>query len=131
MKVWKLVSGIISLVLVLVIIFQSCAVGISNAMSKHSLKQNIICYRGDDANPMDNMEVGTKFRFKQFLSTSVIESGALNKTYKSVIIIPKGTKGAYIADLSRFKRQYEFLLDYDCEYIYKGNDGNTIYLEVL
>ena len=34
MKVWKLVSGIISLVLVLIIIFQSCAVGISNAMSK-------------------------------------------------------------------------------------------------
>ena len=32
MKNWKLVSGIISLVLVLVIIFQSCAVGVANAL---------------------------------------------------------------------------------------------------
>ncbi len=34
MKVWKLVSGIISLVIVLIILFQSCAVGVANTMSK-------------------------------------------------------------------------------------------------
>ena len=35
MKIWKLVSGIISTVLVLVVIVQSCAAGAVNAMEKN------------------------------------------------------------------------------------------------
>jgi hypothetical protein len=33
MKVWKLVSGILSIVLFLIVSFQSCAAGISNTLS--------------------------------------------------------------------------------------------------
>lgn len=33
MKVWKLVSGILSIVLFLIVAFQSCAAGISNTLS--------------------------------------------------------------------------------------------------
>ena len=35
MKVWKLVSGILSIVLVGFIIFQSCAAGVSNALEEN------------------------------------------------------------------------------------------------
>ena len=33
MKIWKLVSGILSIVFFMLVIFQSCAVGISNTLS--------------------------------------------------------------------------------------------------
>ena len=36
MKVWKLVSGILSIVLCLFIIFQSCAAGLSNALEENN-----------------------------------------------------------------------------------------------
>ena len=32
MKIWKLVSGILSIVLVLFVLFQSCAAGLGNAL---------------------------------------------------------------------------------------------------
>lgn len=34
MKTWKLVSGIISIVLFILVIFQSCAVGVANALEE-------------------------------------------------------------------------------------------------
>jgi len=40
----------------------------------------------------------------------------LKKRFKYVILAPKGTKGAYIENISAFKGQYEFLLDYNCEF---------------
>ena len=36
MKIWKLVSGILSIVLCLFIIFQSCAAGLSNAIEENN-----------------------------------------------------------------------------------------------
>ena len=36
MKVWKLVSGILSIVLVGFIVFQSCAAGVSNALEENN-----------------------------------------------------------------------------------------------
>ncbi len=35
MKIWKLVAGILSILFSLVVIFQSCAVGISNTLSEN------------------------------------------------------------------------------------------------
>lgn len=35
MKTWKLVSGILSIVLSLIVLFQSCAVGLSNTLQKN------------------------------------------------------------------------------------------------
>lgn len=36
MKVWKLISGILSIVLFMFVIFQSCIVGISNALEENN-----------------------------------------------------------------------------------------------
>ena len=35
MKVWKLVSGILSMILFVLVAFQSCAVGLSNALEEN------------------------------------------------------------------------------------------------
>ena len=35
MKVWKLVSGILSMVLFILVVFQSCAAGVSNALENN------------------------------------------------------------------------------------------------
>ena len=35
MKVWKLVSGILSIILFLLVMFQSCAAGVSNSLEEN------------------------------------------------------------------------------------------------
>lgn len=62
---------------------------------------------------------------------SIIENGALKKRFKYVILAPEGTKGAYIENISAFKGQYEFLLDYNCEFKLTAKNGRIIYLEVV
>ena len=104
---------------------------ISNAICRHPISRQIICYRGIDDDLMKDVVVGTTFRFDQFISTSVIEKGALKKKFKYVIVVPEGTKGAYIENISAFKGQYEFLLDYSCEFKVISKIGRVVYLEVV
>jgi hypothetical protein len=104
---------------------------ISNAIKKHPIQQTIVCYRGVDDDLFSHTAIGTQFKFRQFISTSIIEKGALKKPYKYVIVVPEGAIGAYIDELSAFKGQYEFLLDYECEYKLTAKSGKTVYLEVI
>lgn len=103
---------------------------ISKALKKHPLEQDIICYRGMDANPVQGVEIGSIISFGQFISTSVIKTKALCRKYKMIIRVPKGTKGAYIESLSVFPKQREFLLDKDCYYKLLSIKGEIIELEV-
>lgn len=104
---------------------------ISKAICSQPITQQIVCYRGVDDDLMSDIAVGTIFKFGQFISTSIIENGALKKRFKYVILAPKGTKGAYIENISAFKGQYEFLLDYNCEFKLTAKNGRVIYLEVI
>lgn len=104
---------------------------ISKAICSHPITQQIVCYRGVDDDLMNGVTVGTIFKFNQFISTSVIENGALKKRFKYVILVPEGTKGAYIENISAFKGQYEFLLDYNCEFKLTAKNGRTVCLEVI
>lgn len=71
---------------------------------KFELKSDIITYKCDAYG-------GTlKGNLASLLSTSVAKKGALGGEPNITIIIPKGTKGAYIEALSEFKKQREFLL---------------------
>ena len=54
---------------------------ISGAMQKHSLQNDIICYRGVDIDMTAGLEIGTVFKINQFLSTTVI----LSQTFKKNI----------------------------------------------
>lgn len=104
---------------------------ISEAICRHPLTFPTTCYRGVDQNLLQNIEIGTVFSFDQFISTSIIERCALNKKYKYVIFAPRGTNGAYIENLSAFKGQFEFLLDYNCRFKLVDRQGRLVYLEVV
>lgn len=104
---------------------------ISDAICRHSLQDNIVCYRGVDEDLLGYLNVGAIFSFDQFISTSIVEVGALKKKFKYVIFVPKGARGAYIDNLSVVKGQYEFLLDYKCKYKVTAKNGRTVYLEVI
>ncbi|MDE7389512.1 MAG: minor capsid protein [Lachnospiraceae bacterium] len=107
------------------------AENISRGLKKNKLKHDIICYRSVDVNPVEGLQVGDTFEPKQFFSTSVTQSGALNKKCKIKILVPKGSNGAYIEKLSKYPKQREFLLDKDCKYRVKYNKNNKVILEVL
>lgn len=103
---------------------------ISSAICKHPIEQEIICYRGVDTDLFSKVEIGSKVSFDQFLSTSIVEAGALKKKFKYIIIVPRGSQGAYLEDLSIVKGQFEFLLDYRCEFLLKAKRGRVVFLEV-
>lgn len=101
---------------------------LSNAICKQTISYPIVCYRNLDRNLVASVSLGTIFKFNQFVSTSIIESQALKKDFKYVIVVPAGSKGAYIGNLSKYKEQFEFLLDVSCEYrlIEKGEKRFTL-----
>lgn len=109
----------------------ACGAIISDAICRCPVKQQLTCYRGISDNLMKDVPIGTTFKFDQFISTSIVEVGALKKKFKYVIVVPEGTKGAYLENLSAFKGQYEFLLDYNCEYKLIAKSGRIVYLEVI
>ncbi len=104
---------------------------ISSALKKNSLGSDIVCYRSVNINHFKSFKVGDIFLPKQFFSTSVSSKGALNEEYKMIIYARKGTKGAYIEQLSRFPKQREFLIDKDCAYRILSMSDNKIELEVI
>ena len=107
------------------------AENISSGLKKNKLRQDILCYRSVDFNPIQGMKVGDIYEPKQFLSSSVTKKGILKGEYMMVIETPKGSCGAYIEGLSQYPKQREFLLDYDCKYRIKYIKGKNIGLEVI
>ena len=75
--------------------------------------------------------VGDVVNFKQFTSSSVIESKTFDYGVKMIIYAKKGCKGAYIESISLKGKQREVLFDKDCWYRVLSNQGNIIELEVL
>lgn len=111
---------------------EAYATAMSQAIKRFSLPHDIRCFRGTDIDPTIGMTIGTEFYLDQFVSTSVVASKILpNKTYTLVIYAPKGTKGAYIEEVSLFPKQREFLLNNDCRYKLIKRIGYVIELEVM
>ena len=104
---------------------------ISNGISKFKLKHNITCYRVLDHDVYSAFTAGDFLIEKQFVSTSVVKSGTLNKPFKVKINVPKGTRGAYIEGLSKYKTQREFLLDKNLIYKVIAKNESSIELEVI
>lgn len=104
---------------------------ISKAIEKNELKHNIICYRNLDVNLYENLREGDIFKEKQFISTSVVRSQALNKPFKVIIYVKKGARGAYIEKLSKFPAQREFLLDKNNLFRVLSKKENLVELEVI
>lgn len=104
---------------------------ISGALRKNRLSEDVICYRNLDMNPYKEFEEGDIFREMQFLSTSVVESKALDKPWKIIIYAKKGTRGAYIESLSKFPNQRELLLDKDNLFRVLSKKEKIIEIEVI
>ena len=104
---------------------------ISNALRKNKLQHDLVCYRNMDFNPYEEYPVGKLFNSDQFISTSVSESAALEKRFKMIFFVPKGSNGAYIEGISKYPKQREFLLDKDCKLRVLSNQSDSIVLEVI
>jgi hypothetical protein len=103
---------------------------ISAALKKSSMPQNITCYRGVDNNPAVGIDIGEHFKYKSFISTSLFRKHAFKCKYLMIIHIPKGIHAAYIDNISRYKGQYEVLIDKDYSYRLLSKQGNTYEMEV-
>ncbi len=77
---------------------------IKKALLKNDLKHDIIVYRNES-----NFKY-LKGNISKFLSTSVTTKGVFKDEANVAIIVPKGTRGAYIEMLSKKRKQREFLL---------------------
>ena len=104
---------------------------ISGTLKKNKLKHDIVCYRNIEFNPYEKYSIGTIFTDKQFISTSVTPKAAMSKQFKLVIFVPKGSRGAYIENISKFPKQREFLLDRDCKMRILSKQKDCIFVEVI
>lgn len=104
---------------------------ISGAIKKTRLGNDIICYRCVDFPIYLNREVGSIFKEDQFVSASVTKKGALKKPFKITIYAKKGTRAAYIEELSEYKKQRELLIDKDTVFRVISKTDNSIDLEVI
>lgn len=105
--------------------------GISGAIKKGTIPCDVICYRNMDTNPYSNLDVGDIFVEEQFVSTSVVKNRALQKKFKLIIYVPKGSKAAYIESVSKFPTQREVLIDKGSIYRVISKKEDVIELEVI
>ena len=104
---------------------------ISGAINKHTLSQPIICYRGSAVDMTEGFQIGDTIISDQFISTSLVESKAFAYRYKYTIYVPKGTRGAYIEEISCFPKQREFLIDRNTKFRLLSEYNNSFELEVI
>jgi hypothetical protein len=115
---------------------------------KGSLDTPMTVYRGIDGNKysikkvlnMMSAGVGQIFTDKAFVSTSMDETKAFNGRVKLKIILPEGTKGAYVKSISKHSNEYEYLLphstkfkilSHDVEKNYYNYDNHTFTLQAM
>ena len=104
---------------------------ISGALNKSRIKRDVIAYRNLDVDLYSGFEVNDLVIEEQFISTSVSKRAALEKPYKVVIYIPKGSKGAYIEAISKYPKQRELLLDKGTIFRVISKKENVIELQVI
>ena len=104
---------------------------ISRAINKNKINYNLMVYRSLDVDYYKDMNIGDVFKEKQFLSTSISESGALNKPVSYVFFVRKGARAAYIEKLSKYPSQKELLLDKNSLLRVIFRQNGVTYLEVI
>lgn len=104
---------------------------ISGALKRSKIQHDIIAYRNLDIPLYDEFEVNDLVTEGQFISTSITQGAALNKPYKILIYVPKGSKGAYIEKISKYPGQRELLLDKDTIFRVISKKEKEIELQVI
>ncbi len=110
-----------------------------NIISKNTLKEDIVVYRGVDkfffnGTELSMLEPGTIINDKAFLSTSVVKECAHEHQYLLKITVPKGTPIAYLESFTGVNNfgQQELLLgrDLDLKIIKRGWNDETGKIEI-
>ncbi len=104
---------------------------ISGALKKSKIEYDVIAYRNLDIPLYDEFEVNDLVTENQFISTSVVQSAALDKTYKVLIYVPKGSCCAYIEKISKYPKQRELLLDKNAIFRVVSKKKDSIELQVI
>lgn len=110
---------------------QKYAEVISNALQKNIVKHDVVAYRNLDIDLYSDFDVNDLITEGQFISTSVSQRAALNKPYKIIIYVPKGSRGAYIEKVSKYPKQRELLLDKNTIFRVISKKENVIELQVI
>lgn len=91
---------------------------ISGALEKSTVSQEIVLFRGTDKRMLGDLKdlpgkelVGKVIKDNGFLGTSIFPNRSFIDDLLLVIKVPEGTKGAWIAGLSKFPQEGEFLLN--------------------
>lgn len=118
---------------------------IDKAISKFDLKKNLTVYRGSGAQLVGgyttaaeinaNMK-GAIVRDKGFMSTSAVHGSQFSGKLKYEIKVPKGKgRGAFVAPISHFKHENEFLLKRGTQFKVMGakvvNGQTVVMLKVI
>ena len=104
---------------------------ISGALKKSKIEHDVIAYRNLDIPLYNEFEVNDLVTENQFISTSVVQSAALDKAYKVLIYVPKGSCCAYIEKISKYPKQRELLLDKNTIFRVISKKKNSIELQVI
>ena len=104
---------------------------ISGALKRNKSKHDVIAYRNLDIDLYSDFEIGDMVTERQFVSTSVRKNAALTKPYEVVIYVPKGSRCAYIEQLSKYPRQRELLFDKDVVFRVISKQQNLTELKVI
>jgi hypothetical protein len=116
---------------------------------KGSLKKPVTVYRGMYASgdnlkkiiSMMNVGVGQTFTDKAFVSTSINDGKTFHGNVKLKIVLPEGTKGAYVKPISTHPDEYEYLLPHSTKFkvlshevkknTWSGDDSHTFTLQAM
>lgn len=104
---------------------------ISGALKKSKIEHDVIAYRNSNIPLYDEFEVNDLVTENQFISTSVVQSAALDKAYKVLIYVPKGSCCAYIEKISKYPKQRELLLDKNAIFRVVSKKKDSIELQVI
>ena len=110
---------------------------IDSAISKYTLTDNIITYRGTEKKYYEGLTIGDKFSLKMYSSTSLNENIA--KTFMEdkenaimlEIRVPEGTPSLYVGDNSAYEFEAEFLLGRDLSFKVIDIIDDRLILEVV
>lgn len=110
---------------------------IDSAISKYTLTDNIVTYRGTEKKYYEGLTIGDKFSLKMYSSTSLNENIA--KTFMEdkenaimlEIRVPKGTPSLYVGDNSAYEFEAEFLLGRDLSFKVIDIIDDRLILEVV
>lgn len=76
-----------------------------------TVPRNMVVYRGIDRDAIKGLKPGDSFIDKGFVSTTIKGTGEFKGGAKLEIRVPKGSKGIYVASISKYKSEREMLLN--------------------